>query len=118
MKKIKNLNEYQKLAKTTAKKFKNRDLEIMTWGLGITGEAGDIAGCIKKTIAHNNDQTAGIRENVGDTLWYAAMICNYYNWDFDDILKENIQKLRQRHPRGFTIKTARRKGTRIDWNEK
>ena len=61
-----NLKEYQKLCKKTAKRFKNKDKEIMTWGLGIAGEAGDVAGCIKKTISHKNDQTAGIRENLGD----------------------------------------------------
>jgi len=42
MKKI-NLKDYQKFVKRIAKKFKNRNEEIMTWGLGITGEAGDVA---------------------------------------------------------------------------
>jgi len=36
----------------------------------------------------------------------------------DGVLKENVKKLQKRHPEGFTIKTARRKGTRVDWNEK
>jgi NTP pyrophosphatase (non-canonical NTP hydrolase) len=117
-KKINNLRKYQRLCKRTAKKFKNREKEIMTWGLGVAGEAGDIAGCIKKTFAHNNDQRAGIRENIGDMLWYTAMICNYFKWDFDKILKENVEKLEKRYPKGFTTKNARRKGKRIDWNEK
>lgn len=90
----------------------------MTWGLGVAGEAGDIAGCIKKTFSHNNDQKSGIRENIGDMLWYAAMICNHFGWDFDKILKENIEKLEKRYPKGFTTKNAKRKGKRIDWNEK
>ena len=47
---MKNLKEYQKLCQTTAQKFGDREKEIMTWGLGIAGEAGDLAGCIKKTI--------------------------------------------------------------------
>ncbi|MCX6813363.1 MAG: nucleoside triphosphate pyrophosphohydrolase family protein [Candidatus Azambacteria bacterium] len=115
---INNLREYQKLCKRTAKKFENKEKEIFTWGLGIAGEAGDVAGCIKKTFAQDNDQKEGIRENIGDMLWYAAMICNYFNWDFNEILKENIEKLQKRYPKGFTIKTAKRKGDRIDWNEK
>jgi hypothetical protein len=36
----------------------------------------------------------------------------------DDILKENIEKLEKRYPKGFTAKRAKRKGTRIDWNER
>lgn len=113
-----NLNEYQKLCKLTAKKFETPKEEILTWGLGITGEAGDIASCIKKTFAHDNDQREGIKENLGDTLWYAAMICNFFNWDMQEILNENIEKLRKRYPSGFTIEDARRDNTRIDWNKK
>ncbi|MFA5174442.1 MAG: NUDIX domain-containing protein [Candidatus Pacearchaeota archaeon] len=114
-----NLSEYQKLAKITAKKFETPEKEILTWGLGITGEAGDIAGCIKKTYAHDNDQRQGIRENIGDMLWYAAMICNFFGWDLQEILNENIEKLKKRYPDGmFTIEHAKRKGERIDWNEK
>lgn len=113
-----NLKEYQEFCKTTAKKFETPEKEILTWGLGIAGEAGNVASCIKKTFAHDNDQRAGIKENIGDTLWYAAMICNFFNWDMSKVLEENIQKLRDRYPGGFTIDNARREGTMIDWNKK
>lgn len=112
-----NLKEYQELCKKTAKKFDTDEKEILTWGLGITGEAGDVASCIKKTFAHNNDQREGIKENLGDALWYAAMICNFFNWDFNEILEKNIEKLKERYPKGFKIEDARRDGTKIDWNE-
>jgi NTP pyrophosphatase (non-canonical NTP hydrolase) len=117
-KKLKNLKDYQLLCRKTAKKFSTREKEILTWGLGIAGEAGDVAGCIKKTFSHDNDQKDGIKENIGDTLWYAAMICNFFGWDFQEILEENIQKLQKRYPKGFTLKKAKRKGKRVDWNEK
>jgi NTP pyrophosphatase (non-canonical NTP hydrolase) len=112
------LSEYQELCRVTAKKFETREKEILTWGLGITGEAGDVASCIKKTFAHDNDQRAGIRENIGDTLWYAAMICNFFEWDMQEVLDENIEKLKKRFPQGFTIEYAKRDNTKIDWNEK
>jgi NTP pyrophosphatase (non-canonical NTP hydrolase) len=86
--------------------------------MGISGEAGDVASCIKKTYFHKNDQTAGIRENLGDTMWYIAMICNYYGWNLEDVMAENISKLKKRYPNGFTFKDAQRNGTMIDWNEK
>jgi len=112
------LKEYQELCKRSAKKFETPEKEIMTWGLGIAGEAGDVASCIKKTFAHDNDQRQGIKENIGDSLWYAAMICNFFNWDMQEMLNENIEKLRKRYPNGFTIKDARREGTIVDWNKK
>ena len=111
------LKDYQELCKKTAKKFESTEKEILTWGLGITGEAGDVASCIKKTYAHDNDQRAGIRENLGDTMWYMAMICNFYGWNMDDVLKENIDKLKKRYPEGFKIENAKRNGTMIDWNK-
>ncbi|MFH1802220.1 MAG: nucleoside triphosphate pyrophosphohydrolase family protein [archaeon] len=113
------LKEYQDLCKVTAKKFETKEKEILTWGLGLAGEAGDVAGCIKKTYAHDNDQREGIKENIGDAMWYAAMICNFFDWDMQEILDGNIKKLKARYPkRVFTIEDAKRENTRVDWNEK
>jgi NTP pyrophosphatase (non-canonical NTP hydrolase) len=111
------LKEYQALCKLSAKKFDSAEKEILTWGLGIAGEAGDVASCIKKTFAHDNDQRAGIKENIGDSMWYMAMICNFFGWDMQEILDENLNKLRKRYPNGFTIENAKRDGTMIDWNK-
>jgi len=108
--------DYQKLCKKTAKKFNDREKEIFTWGLGIAGEAGDVAGCIKKTFSHGDDQKEGLKENLGDTLWYIAMICDFFGWDLEDVMKGNIKKLKKRYPRGFSQKSAK-KDKRKDWNE-
>lgn len=95
---INSLSEYQRLAKLTAKKdFESSNEEIFCWGLGVTGEAGDIASCIKKTFAHKKDVKEGIRENIGDMIWYTAMICNFFEWDLSEILEENISKLKKRY---------------------
>lgn len=117
MEKLNSLKEYQELCKKTAKRFENPKTEILTWGLGITGEAGDVASCIKKTFAHGNDQRAGIRENIGDAMWYAAMICNFFGWNLEELLNENIEKLKARYPQGFTENDAKRNNTKIDWNK-
>jgi len=112
------LNKYQKFVKTLQKFFENKDREILTWGLGVSGEAGDIAGCIKKTVSHGNDQRAGIKENIGDVMWYLAAICNFYGWDLAKVLDENFKKLTKRYPKGcFTEEDARRGNTRKDWME-
>lgn len=112
------LATFQKLARSFAHPLEGTDADLSMLGLGIAGEAGDLAGCIKKTLFHKNDQRAGTRENIGDSMWYLAMICNFYGWDFEEILAENVEKLRKRYPNGFTYEDAARKGERIDWNEK
>ncbi len=118
MKKQLDLKEYQGLCIRTAKSIGDKEKELANYGLGAAGEAGDLAGCIKKTLFHKNDQTTGIRENIGDVMWYLAMICNHFGWDFNEILAENMGKLTKRYPQGFTEKDAGREGTRVDWNEK
>lgn len=111
-----NLEEYQKLAENTAKKdFKTKNEEIMCWGLGIAGEAGDVASCIKKTFIHNKEIKSGIRENIGDVLWYCAMICNFFNWNLSEILQENTQKLKKRFPQGFDYNSVKRDS--IKWSD-
>lgn len=104
-----NLKEYQELCKRTAKKdFQTKEEEIMCWGLGITGEAGDIASCIKKTFAQKKDVKEGIKENIGDMLWYIAMVCNFFKWNLEEILKENIEKLNRRFPEEFNYDAVQR----------
>ncbi len=112
-----NLKEYQKLADKTAKKdFNTPEEQIFCWGLGITGESGDVASCIKKTFAHKKDVKDGIRENLGDMMWYAAMICNFFEWDFQEILEENITKLKARFgEEGFNYDSVDR--NMINWTE-
>ncbi|MEK6897759.1 MAG: nucleoside triphosphate pyrophosphohydrolase family protein [Nanoarchaeota archaeon] len=114
-----NFKEYQELCKTTAKKTNNKELELCNWGLGIAGEAGDVASCIKKLVFHKNESIKdGIKENLGDMMWYASMICNNLNWSLEEILEENIKKLKARYPRGFTEKDAQRRGTMTKWSGK
>jgi len=110
-----NLKEYQELAKKTAKTdFNTPEEEIMCWGLGVTGEAGDIGSCIKKTFAHKKDVKEGIKENIGDMIWYSAMICNFFNWNLDEVLEQNIQKLKERFPEGFNYQSVDR--NMIKWS--
>ena len=113
-----NLSQYQELTKRTAPNYKDKNQALTNWGLGVAGEAGDLAGCIKKTLFHDNDQSVGTRENIGDTMWYLAMICNTMDWKLEDILQENIDKLEKRYPEGFNFEAAKRGKTRIDWMEK
>lgn len=112
-----NLKQYQEACKRTSKEFATPETEIATWGLGVAGEAGDIASCIKKIFAHKNEAIKeGLKENPGDTMWYIAMICNFFNWDMEEVLNENIEKLKKRYPEGFTFKDAQRDGTMIKWS--
>ena len=111
------LDEYQEACKRTMKKFATPETAIATWGLGIAGEAGDVASCIKKTFVHRNEKVLdGIKENIGDMMWYAAMICNFFGWKLSDCLQENVDKLKVRYPDGFKFVGAQRSGVMVKWS--
>jgi len=112
------LEAYLEFVKTVEKPNDDESSRITNYGLGIAGEAADAASCIKKTIFHDNNQVEGLKENLGDTIWYIGAICNHYGWSLEEVIVANIEKLSKRYPGGFDMKRLQRKGTMVDWNEK
>lgn len=74
---------------------------------GLSGEAGELTDMIKKWIFHNKplDITHAQKE-LGDVMWYAAMICESFGWSLDEIMQMNIDKLKKRYPEGFDTERA------------
>lgn len=72
--------------------------------LGLAGECGEVCDKIKKTYRDKNgvfdDETKkNISKELGDVLWYLAALCNSLELDFDDVAKQNIEKIFQRKER-------------------
>jgi uncharacterized protein YabN with tetrapyrrole methylase and pyrophosphatase domain len=42
-----------------------------------------------------------VAEEVGDTLWYLAIVCRHLGMSFEQIMQQNIEKLRARFPDKF-----------------
>lgn len=98
------LDEYQKEALVTAMFSGDELKDLSHWTLGITGEAGEIAEKVKKIIrdsnGHVNDDTKKeIIKEMGDVLWYLAVLAEHLGYNFDEVGKANIAKLRDRHAR-------------------
>ena len=98
-------NEYQRLAMRTAdancRCFSNV-------GLGLAGEAGEVADMIKKNMfqGHIFDLEAYIKE-LGDVIWYSALGCEVAGIDLETVMELNIEKLRERYPDGFDPERSR-----------
>lgn len=70
--------------------------------LGLTGEAGEVADLIKKGIFHEKGIDVNhLKKELGDVLWYIAMICYSCGISLDDVMQTNVDKLRARYPDGF-----------------
>lgn len=98
-----NFKEYQELAERTRNRKLSHTMEMGNYALGLPCEAGEVGDIMKKHIYH--DHTLNIEElikEMGDTLWYMANLCTLLNIDFDRVAEENIKKLKNRYPDGFS----------------
>lgn len=75
---------------------------ILNGCLGLSGEVGEFNDMVKKWIFHEKPLDAEhAQKEIGDVLWYVAMICHSFGWDMDAIMQQNIDKLKARYPEGF-----------------
>ena len=85
--------------------------EMLQAALGLTGEAGEVADLIKKSVFHNKPMDlVHLKKELGDVMWYVALMCHAYKFDLDEVMQLNIDKLKARYPEGFdTFKANHRK---------
>jgi len=111
-------NEYQKLAMRTndgkagerinkrdsdARFYHNASLpDLLNACLGLSGETGELLDMVKKWVFHEKPlDTEHLKKELGDCMWYVALFCEAMNWDLDEILQMNVDKLKKRFPYGF-----------------
>lgn len=96
------LNEYQKLALATMANDLTPEIDKATLGLGIAGESGEVADIVKKELGHGHTtDRLKLAKELGDVLWYVAVLANRYGFSLHEIGSLNIEKLRNRYPEGF-----------------
>ena len=98
-KKVSDLDMYQKVAITTA--IYPREQAIIYPTLGLTGEAGEVANKVKKIIrdgSNKNDDSmvSEIKSEIGDCLWYIAVLASDIGVKLSDIASDNLEKLANR----------------------
>jgi NTP pyrophosphatase (non-canonical NTP hydrolase) len=99
-----NLEDYQRLAKRTAnpKDTKNEIFQLL---LGLIGESGEVAEKMKKIVRDQGSDFSKVNKDdltkeLGDILWYVAMLADYFDIPFEEVGKKNIEKLASRQARG------------------
>ena len=77
--------------------------EVINACLGLAGEVGELNDMIKKAIYHGHDlNTSDLFKELGDIMWYVAMMADAFGVSMDLICEININKLKKRYPEGFS----------------
>jgi NTP pyrophosphatase (non-canonical NTP hydrolase) len=99
---------YQREAMRTRGQESDLNTALTIGGLGIAGEAGEVADHIKKVLYHGHEpDTEALTIELGDVLWYMAYLCETLGVSLGDVMHANIDKLRARYPGGFTHEASR-----------
>jgi NTP pyrophosphatase (non-canonical NTP hydrolase) len=97
-------NEYQKQSRKTAA-YAPIGHPIIYPTLGLTNEAGEVAGKVKK-IFRDRDGVIGeaereaLKAELGDVLWYLAQVATELDLTLDEVAEYNLSKLFSRLERG------------------
>jgi NTP pyrophosphatase (non-canonical NTP hydrolase) len=94
-----NLREYQELA---AKFALPTALNREYLSLGLAAEAGEVASLVAKAVrdSDGNLNRELLKKELGDVLWFVAVLGQHYDIDMLDLAMGNINKLRSRAVRG------------------
>ena len=74
-------------------------------GLGIAGEAGEVADIVKKVLHHEvpiAEVHDKLMKEAGDVEWYLEYLYATMGWTRERVQMANVEKLRLRHPHGWT----------------
>jgi NTP pyrophosphatase (non-canonical NTP hydrolase) len=96
-------DDYQKETNKTAIYPKEKAVEYLV--LGLTSEAGEVAGKLKKVIRDKggvigDEEKHALASEVGDVLWYISQIAYELDMTMSELAAGNVEKLSSRQKRG------------------
>ena len=69
---------------------------------GVIGAATEVGELLEAFAILGKVDDVNLAEELGDVLWYFAVICDEKGITFNGIQQAVINKLRKRYPEGFT----------------
>lgn len=75
--------------------------------LGVSSEAGELVDAMKKHMIYGKPlDLVNLSEEVGDVMWYLALLCKHCGVSFEQVWAANIAKLAKRYPEKFSEDAA------------
>lgn len=119
------LNEYQTRAEATCTESSMNDTYLL---FGLMAEVGELADKVakakrkeiiticddriyqsKKGVQDGNinlqyvEFEEGLKKELGDVLWFVALIAKLFCWSLDEVAQQNLDKLADRAKRGVIV---------------
>jgi NTP pyrophosphatase (non-canonical NTP hydrolase) len=77
---------------------------LLTAAIGLAAEGGEFAEIPKKIFfqgkPYNEEARFHMKRELGDIMWYWINACRALDLDPNDVIDENVNKLRSRYPGG------------------
>jgi NTP pyrophosphatase (non-canonical NTP hydrolase) len=113
-------DDYVRLAMRSLKPDDNFHYQLNHALHGLASEVGEIADTIKKHIIYKQRfDIENMHEELGDLLWYIALMCFNNGFSLEEVMCCNIEKLKKRYPEKFTEEAAAARADKVvgDLNE-
>lgn len=77
---------------------------LLTAAIGLGSETGEFQEIVKKIFFQgkefNEDIRFHMKRELGDVMWYWINACRALRLDPNDVISENVEKLKSRYPNG------------------
>ena len=77
---------------------------LLTGSIGMASEGGEFSEIVKKCVFQgkplDEDTIFHAKRELGDIIWYWITSCRALNLDPNDVIAENVNKLKKRYPGG------------------
>ena len=100
------LSEYENFVLGLAfpRSMASMEAKLGTGGLGLAGEAGEVADIAKKILFHEMELTDEVRmkllKECGDVMWYVAFTACALGSSIQEVIDMNVEKLSARYKSG------------------
>ena len=106
---------YQTQAMKTAKDMGSKQMNLIHGALGVSSDAGELVDAIKKhTIYGKELDFENVIEELGDVLWFCALIAEIVGTNLSVVMEANIAKLAKRYPNKYSDAAAIARADKID----
>jgi NTP pyrophosphatase (non-canonical NTP hydrolase) len=94
------INDFQKQALDSVA-ITDKNIQALSHrGFGLTGEAGRVAEILKKIIRDKDGKAdpqdiQDIRKRLGDVMYYAATLADFFDLELKEIAEQNIEQSKE-----------------------